>query len=156
MNSYRAIIFILTFSALAGCAAYQVEPLSLNHPAHPDAAAAPERPASKTLAYTRSDLPSAREITNLAATEQGGHESHHQSEPTAPQTAVGEGKVVATVPSANQIVVEHGKIEDFMDSMTMGYQVEPPSLLKELKSGDKIRFTIDVPKKTIVKIEKLR
>jgi Cu/Ag efflux protein CusF len=155
MNSRQTFLF-LALSALAGCAAYQIEPLGLNHPAHLDATAAPERPTSKTLAYTRSNLPSAREITNLATTERGEHESHHQSEPTAPQTAVGEGMVVATVPSANQIVVEHGKIEGFMDSMTMGYQVEPSSLLKELKSGDKIRFTIDVPKKTIVKIEKLR
>ena len=34
---------------LAGCAAYQLEPLSANHPAYPDAAAAPERPCPKHL-----------------------------------------------------------------------------------------------------------
>ncbi|MND01777.1 Copper binding periplasmic protein CusF [compost metagenome] len=61
--------------------------------------------------------------------------------------------MIATVPSANQIVVEHGEIKDFMDAMTMGYQVEPPSLLGGVKAGDQVRFTIDVPNKTIVKIE---
>jgi Cu/Ag efflux protein CusF len=40
--------------------------------------------------------------------------------------------------------------------MTMGYRVEPPSLLEGLKFGDKVRFTIDVPKKAIVKIEKIK
>ena len=68
---------------------------------------------------------------------------------------VGEGKVIATVPNANQLVVEHGEIKGFMEPMTMGYQVDPPTLLEGLKSGDKVRFTIDVPKKTIIKIEKM-
>ena len=76
---------------------------------------------------------------------------------TSPQkTVVGEGKVVATVPNANQIVVEHGEIKGFMEAMTMGYPVDPPSLLEGLKFGDKVRFTIDVPKKAIVKIEKMQ
>jgi Cu/Ag efflux protein CusF len=69
---------------------------------------------------------------------------------------VGEGKVIATVPSANQLVVEHGEIKGFMDAMTMGYRVEPSSLLEGLKSGDRVRFTIDVPNNAIVKIEKLQ
>jgi Cu/Ag efflux protein CusF len=71
-----------------------------------------------------------------------------------PQTVVADGKVITTVPNAGQIVVEHGEIKGFMDAMTMGYRVDPPSLLEGLKSGDKVRFTIDVPKKAIVKIEK--
>ena len=69
---------------------------------------------------------------------------------------MGHGKVIATVPSANQIVVNHGEIKGFMEAMTMGYQVDPPSLLEGLKQGDKVRFTIDVPKKAIVKIEKMQ
>ena len=61
--------------------------------------------------------------------------------------------MIATVLSANQIVVEHGEIKGVMDAMTMGYRVEPSSLLEGLKAGDQVRFTIDVPNKTIVKIE---
>ena len=74
----------------------------------------------------------------------------------APQTVEGEGKVVATVPSSSQIVVEHGEIKGFMDAMTMGYRTEPSSLLEGLKFGDRIRFTIDVANKAIVKIEKIK
>lgn len=64
--------------------------------------------------------------------------------------------MIATVPSANQLVVEHGEIKGFMDAMTMGYRVEPSSLLDGLKSGDRVRFTIDVPNNAIVKIEKIK
>jgi hypothetical protein len=38
----------------------------------------------------------------------------------------------------------------------MGYRIEPTSLLEGLQSGDQVRFTIDVSKKTIVKIEKAK
>ena len=152
MNSYGAVILILAFSALAGCAAYQIEPLGRNHPAHPDATAAPPRPVSTTLAYTSTDNPAQRQI---AAGEQRRHEGHHEAQAGTQQTVVGEGKVVAVVPSTSQVVVEHGEIKDFMGPMTMGYPTAPPSLLEGLSVGDKIRFTIDVQKKTIVKIEKL-
>lgn len=149
-HRYTVAIFLLL---VAGCASYQLEPLTTNHPAHPEAMAAPERPVSKTLAYTQADIPSAQPVSAAAAAQQGGQEG---GVPGGQQTVVGEGKVVATVPNANQLVVEHGEIKGFMGPMTMGYQVDPPALLKELKAGDQVRFTIDVQKKTIVKIEKMK
>ena len=136
--------------AFGGCAAYQLGPLSANHPAYPDAAAAPERPLSKTLAYTRADIPSPQPVSAMPAEQPG-----QQSAQTEQKTVVAEGKVVATVPNASQIVVEHGEINGFMEAMTMGYRVDPPSLLEGLKFGDKVRFTIDVAKKAIIKIEKM-
>jgi Cu/Ag efflux protein CusF len=148
----RKTIFVLACSALAGCASYQLEPLAINHPAHPQATAAPAPAVSRTLAYTSTDMPSQRQI---AAADQQGHEDHHDSQPGAQQTVVGEGKVVAVVPGNSQIVVEHGEIKNFMGPMTMGYPANPASLLEGLNAGDRVRFTIDVPKKTIVKIEKI-
>jgi Cu/Ag efflux protein CusF len=142
---------LLSVMVLGGCAAYQLGPLSANHPAYPDAAAAPERPLSKTLAYTRADIPSPQPVSAMPE-EQPGQQSAHTEQKT---TVVAEGKVVATVPNANQIVVEHGEIKGFMEAMTMGYRVDPPSLLEGLKFGDKVRFTIDVSKKAIIKIEKV-
>ena len=136
---------------LTGCATYQLQPLGMNHPANPEATAVPMRTVSKTLAYTRADVPSPQPVATVAATQQGDQEG---STPGGQQTVVGEGKVVATVPNAGQIVVEHGEIKGFMEAMTMGYRIEPPSLLEGLKSGDKVRFTIDVQKKAIIKIEK--
>jgi Cu/Ag efflux protein CusF len=140
---------------LSGCAGYQLEPLATSHPAHPDAPAAPDQTASQTLAYTRSDIPSVRQSSAVAATSPAAPGSR-PTEPAASQRVVGEGEVVATVPNASQIVVEHGEIKGFMEAMTMGYRVDPPSLLAGLEEGDKIRFTIDVQRRAIVEIEKLK
>ena len=142
---------LLSVMLLGGCAAYQLGPLSANHPAYPEAAAAPERPLSKTLAYTRADIPSPQPVSAMPEEQPG-----QQSAQAEQKTVVAEGKVVATVPNASQIVVEHGEIKGFMEAMTMGYRVDPPSLLEGLKFGDKVRFTIDVPKKAIIKIEKMK
>jgi len=145
MNRQILKLFLGVFT-LPGCAAYQPQPLSLNHPAHEDAAPAPGQAPSLTLAYSRLQIPSSQAVWAAAAT---------VKEPSG-QIVSAEGKVVATVPSAAQIVLEHGEIKGFMDAMTMGYPVEPPSLLDGLKFGDKVRFTIDVPNKAIIKIEKIK
>jgi Cu/Ag efflux protein CusF len=52
-------------------------------------------------------------------------------------------------------VVDHQEIKGFMDAMTMGYRVNPPSVLEGLNAGDKIRFTLDTQQKAIDKIEKM-
>src|SRR5882724_10305432 len=150
MKSKRKHLMVFVLLLSAGCAAYQLEPLSANHPAYPDAAAAPQRSVSKTLAYTRADIPSPQPVSAMPAEQPG-----QQSTQTEQKTVVADGKVIATVPNASQIVVEHGEIKGFMEAMTMGYRIDPPSLLEGLKFGDKVRFTIDVPKKAIVKIEKM-
>jgi Cu/Ag efflux protein CusF len=40
--------------------------------------------------------------------------------------------------------------------MTMGYRLDPPSLLDGLKQGDTVRFTIDVRGRAIIAIEKVK
>ena len=148
-----ALSVATVFLALSACAGYESQPVGLNHPANPRAMSAPEGAPSKTLAYSRSDMP----IVAAAAAQQEKHEGQVAAGAANGQkTVVGEGKVIATVPSANQVVVEHGEIKGFMEPMTMGYRIEPASLLEGLKSGDQVRFTINVPKKTIVEIEKLK
>jgi Cu/Ag efflux protein CusF len=142
MKLQNAFIGLAALTA-SGCAAYELPPLDSSHPASPQAASTPTAAVSKILAYTRSDIPSTQPVTDAAMARQG-----------ETQVVVADGKVVTTVPNASQIVVEHGEIKGFMDAMTMGYRVEPPSLLEGLKFGDEVRFTIDVPKKAIVKIEK--
>jgi mono/diheme cytochrome c family protein len=72
-----------------------------------------------------------------------------------PISVTGEGTVIAVLPASAQVVVEHGEIKGFMEAMTMGYRVAPPSLLDKLKAGDTIRFTIDTDTQAIVKFEKL-
>ena len=145
----RAILALASV-ALAGCAAYQPPPLTATHPAHPDAPVARELPTSRTLAYTRADVDAIRTVARAAPAQDA------QRPPgAAAKTVVGEGEVVATTPASSQIVVDHGEIKGFMDAMTMGYRIDPPSLLATVKPGDKIRFTIDVDRRAIVHIEKL-
>ena len=152
----RPVVIIIAVLVLAeGCAAYQVEPLAVSHPAHPEARAVPEPRPSQTLAYTRSDIPSVQPVSPVAAAQHGEHQTRQTQEGTS-ETVVGEGEIVATVPNASQIVLDHEEIKGFMEAMTMGYRIESPSLLAGLKPGDKVRFTIDVQKKTITAIEKLR
>jgi Cu/Ag efflux protein CusF len=73
-----------------------------------------------------------------------------------PAAVTGEGTILAVVPQSQEVVIEHGEIKDFMDAMTMGYKVSPSSVLKAVKAGDKVRFTIDTNKRAITKIEKLK
>jgi Cu/Ag efflux protein CusF len=72
------------------------------------------------------------------------------------KSVTGEGRVLAVVPESQEIIVEHGDIKGFMEAMTMGFKANPTSLLKTVKAGDKVRFTIDTDKRVITKIEKLK
>jgi Cu/Ag efflux protein CusF len=151
--SYLVSLFVFT-----GCAAaYTPPPLTTQHPAHPEAPAAPALPPSQTLAYGPADIPAPQPASFLAQREMppGGHGAPASAQ-TSQQAVVGEGKVIAVVPSSSQIVVDHKEIPGFMEAMTMGYRVEPAALLGGVKAGDTIRFTINPQQKAIVKIEKLK
>ena len=150
MRFTAMIVSMTSFLLLFGCASYTPEPLTVNHPAHPQAAVAAMRPASQTLRLYRLGFACRALRRSKAATMRT-----MVSDASAEKTAVGEGKVIAVVPSSGQLVIEHGPIKDFMDAMTMGYPTEPASLLEGLKAGDKVRFAIDVKRKVIVKVEKI-
>ena len=82
--------------------------------------------------------------------------SEHPELKPKPKFVTGEGSVIALAPQKQQIVLEHDKIEGFMDAMTMGYKVSPDSLLKRVKPGDKVRFTIDTEARAITKIDPVK
>ena len=54
------------------------------------------------------------------------------------------------------MIVDHGEIKDFMAPMVMSYMVMPATLLKGLKPGARIHFTIDADKRAIVDIRPQR
>ena len=66
---------------------------------------------------------------------------------------VGVGVVVSVDLRSSFLVIDHEEIKDFMAPMEMNYAVSPPSLLRGLKSGDKVRFTVDADKRAIVDIK---
>jgi Cu/Ag efflux protein CusF len=157
LSTWR-VAFVLSLFVLTGCATtYAPPPLTTQHPAHPEAPAAPTPPPSTTLAYGPSDIPAPQPASFMAqrATPHGGHGLHHVAQQSQ-HSVVGEGKVIAVVPGSSQIVVDHKEIPGFMGAMTMGYRVEPPSLLAGVQTGDTVRFTIDTQQKAIVNIEKLQ
>ena len=65
---------------------------------------------------------------------------HPELRSQSPKFVTGDGTVVALRPEKQQVVLEHGEIKGFMEPMTMGYKVNPDSLLKRVKPGDKVRF----------------
>ena len=69
------------------------------------------------------------------------------------KTYKGIGMVIATIPRMNRLIVNHEEIKGFMAAMEMSYPVAPPTLLNRLNPGDKIGFTIDAGKSTIVAID---
>jgi Cu/Ag efflux protein CusF len=60
------------------------------------------------------------------------------------------------VPASSELVLTHGEIQGFMEPMTMGYAIQPASLLEGVRAGDTVRFTIDTEQKAIVTLEKLQ
>lgn len=51
-----------------------------------------------------------------------------------------EGKVEGV--QADRLTVNHGKVEGYMDAMTMPYKVDKPDILKKVKVGDQISATV--------------
>ena len=65
----------------------------------------------------------------------------------------GDGVVVDVQPQKGHVVLNHGEIKDFMAAMEgMSYVADPPTLLRGLKPGDKVRFGIDPDTRSVVKI----
>jgi Cu/Ag efflux protein CusF len=71
-----------------------------------------------------------------------------------PKAVTGRGSVIAVVPENGEIVLSHQEIKGFMEAMTMGYKVSSPSLLKSVKPGDTVEFSLDADKRVITKIDK--
>ena len=128
------------------------QPLNINHPANAQAMAAPRTSLSKTLAYSREDMPA---VAVRGSTE-AGHEGHHPAgEASGQKTVVGEGRLSRRfrAPISRRRTRRDQRLHGGDDH---GISGRAASLLEGLKPGDQVRFTIDVPKKTIIKIEKLK
>ena len=55
-----------------------------------------------------------------------------------------EGEVKALDPAAKTATIAHGKIGDWMEAMTMEYQVKPDAEFQKLHVGDRIEATVVV------------
>jgi Cu/Ag efflux protein CusF len=69
------------------------------------------------------------------------------------------GEVTKVDASAGKITIKHEPIKKFdMDAMTMVFKAGDPAMLKQVKPGDRIRFTPDKVQGqfTVTKIEKTK
>ena len=74
------------------------------------------------------------------------------------QTALVDGEVTKVDESAGKITIKHGPIKkfDMEGGMTMLFRAQDPTMLKQVKAGDKIKFDTDRVNGqfTVTKIEK--
>ena len=63
------------------------------------------------------------------------------------------GKVQAVNAGANSVTVNGEKVEGWMDAMTMGYKVDDPAVLKNIKVGDQITATVYEGDMTLHKLQ---
>lgn len=74
--------------------------------------------------------------------------------------ALTDGVVRKVDTSANKITIRHGPMKkfDMEDGMTMIYAVKDPSLLKSVKTGDKVKFDAEHEKGqyVVTRIEKAK
>src|SRR5215831_3260682 len=98
MRSTFTPILMLAVWTLGGCSVYEPEQLTTKHPAHPEAAAAPNHVISKTLAYAAAEIPTAGSRMAAQAAKESPHDAQHEAKLSAAKTVVGEGKIIAVVP----------------------------------------------------------
>jgi Uncharacterized conserved protein len=76
------------------------------------------------------------------------------------QSAMVNGQVIKIDEPSGKVTLKHGPIKklDMNEGMTMVFRVQDPTMLKQVKVGDKVRFDADRVngKMTVTKIEKVR
>ena len=77
---------------------------------------------------------------------QPDHAAHHggASAPAAADTKLADGTVKKIDKSAGKLTIAHGPLESLgMPAMTMVFRAARPSLLDQVKVGDRIRFAVE-------------
>ena len=74
----------------------------------------------------------------------------------SPKTYQGIGVVMKVDRRKSRLTVDHEEIAGYMKAMVMSYSVTRPWLVRGLREGQKIRFTIDADKRAIVDLAPLR
>lgn len=74
------------------------------------------------------------------------HECLARDDEIAPVTlAPNEGIVQGIDKAAGEIIIRHGRLEEFdMPPMTMAFEVKDPRLLDEVKAGDRVRLRVEL------------
>jgi Cu(I)/Ag(I) efflux system protein CusF len=80
-----------------------------------------------------------------AASAQADH-AHHASTPAASvaQAGMSEGEIRKVDKETGKLTIKHGELKNIgMGAMTMAFKVREPAMLDQVKTGDKVRFTVE-------------
>ena len=84
---------------------------------------------------------------NASAQMQGHDHSQHNAAPAASQddaNALADGEVKKVDKDTGKLTVQHGPLVSLnMPGMTMSFKVQDPSMLDQVKAGDKIRLRVE-------------
>jgi len=82
--------------------------------------------------------------STLAPQAQAAAPAQPAAQPAAANLPTVSGTIEKVDAGAGKVTIDHGPIPNLdMESMTMVFRAQDPSLLKGLKAGDKVRFTAD-------------
>lgn len=73
-----------------------------------------------------------------------GHTGHNVPAPAVAKDALSTGEVKKVDKEAGLLTVQHGPLANLnMPGMTMAFKVQDPSMLDQVKTGDKIRLRVE-------------
>ncbi len=85
--------------------------------------------------------------------------AHGAAKPEAVAVPMSEGEIRKIDKNAGKITIKHGELKDLgMPPMTMVFRVKHPTMLENIKTGDKIRFVVEKIEGmfTVTKLEAVR
>lgn len=83
-------------------------------------------------------------ISLIAALPVLADDKHHNDGTSAAAGAMADGEVRKVDKDAKKITIKHGPLESLdMPAMTMVFQVKEPSMLEQVKAGDKVKFAAE-------------
>lgn len=78
------------------------------------------------------------------------HSGHHPAAPGA-ETAMVDGEIRRIDLERGTVLLKHGDIPNLgMGAMTMGFKLKDPASARELKVGDKVKFTAEQQGETLI------
>ncbi|WP_167758751.1 copper-binding protein [Zemynaea arenosa] len=95
----------------------------------------------------------------MAADDQANPHAHHGASTPASNAPWVEGTVKGVDAHTGTVTLDHGRIENIdMDAMTMAYRLQNAALAKDLKVGDRVRFSAEMvdDEPRITRIERLK
>lgn len=89
-------------------------------------------------------------LTGMSAAALAQHSAHEPAAPAA-ATRMSDGEIRRIDLGKGTVLLKHGDIPNLgMGAMTMGFKLKDPAAARDLKVGDKVKFTAEQQGETLV------